>query len=254
MSSVFNSSFVNTRAPASIRRARRPQPRLLAALAGWLGMGREPHARAPIPVKGKNWEQHKQAMLSAGDKLLARARSAGEPLSLAVFDLNDLPELESVFGAAIAREVTTQVVFKLQAMAGSRGVVIRTDATVFSVLMPACGRDRAHKAIERSMGSPCCIELDAEAHELVLVPDFKVQTMRPDSPTLAEVYAELLRDIAGAQHLERRRQRYLQRERESHTRPADLQDHGDHPRPTPLRQPAFRPVDPTIPMPMQIKR
>ena len=167
-----------------------------------------------------------------------------------MFDLNDLPELESVFGAAIAREVTTQVVFKLQAMAGSRGVVIRTDATVFSVLMPGYGRDRARQANERTMGSPCCIELDADDHEIVLVPDFKVQTMRPDWSTLSEVYADLLREIAAAQHLERRRQRYLQRERESHTRPADLLD---HPRPTPLREPAFRHVAPTMPMPMTAK-
>jgi hypothetical protein len=250
MSSVFNSPYVSTRAPLSSSRSTAVRPSLLRAVATWLGLAREERARVAPPVERKSWEQHKQAMLAAGGKMLARSRSDNQPLSVAVFDLDDLPELESVFGATIAREVMAQVVFRLQGMTGSKGLVIRTDATVFTVLMPGFGRDRAHQAIERTMGSPCCIELDADDHEIVLVPDFKVHTIRPDSAPLAQVYADLRQDISAAQQLERRRQRYLQRERESHTRPADLLAQVG-PKPVAARPPVFRPIDPTMPMPIK---
>lgn len=253
MSSVFDSAFASTRAPfapPSSRRAAPPQP-LLHTLAAWLGLARSDQRFRTAPaVPRKRWEQNQQAMLNAGNKMLARSRSENQPLSVAVFDLDDLPELESVFGAAVAREVMTQVALRLQGMAGTRGLAIRTDATVFTVLMPGLGRDRAQQAIERTMGSPCCIELDAGDHEIVLVPDFKLQTLQPDSPALAQVYAQLRHEISAAQHVERRRQRYLQRERESHTRPMDLQAPVER-KPTAAPHPALRQVDATIPMPLQ---
>ena len=244
MSSVFNSPFASTFAPSSPSRRTRSRSGFLHSVAGWLGLSAaKPRVRAASPVQRKSWTQHQQGMLAAGEAMLARSRSEKQPLSIAVFDLDDLPELESVFGGAIAREVLSQVVLRLQGMAGSRGLVIRTDATVFTVLMPGFGRDRAHQVIERTMGSPCCIELDADDHEIVLVPDFKVHTLRADSPPLAQVYADLRKQISTAQDLERRRQRYLQRERESHTRPAELLADGSS-------APSFRPAAPTIPMPL----
>jgi GGDEF domain-containing protein len=190
-------------------------------------------------------------MLKAADRLLARARSENHPMTMAVFDLEDLPEMESVFGATVTREVVAQVVLRLKGFAGSRGLVMRTDATVFTVLMPGFGRDRAHHAIERTMGKPCCIELDADEHEIVLVPDFKVHSFRPDSAGPEQIYIELRRAISEAQRLEQRRQRYLQRERESHTRPSELHSQPDattavHPAP-----PAFRPMAATMPMPLK---
>jgi GGDEF domain-containing protein len=250
MSSTFTFPFASTPAPHSARNSTVPPP-LFRAVATWLGLAREQQRVRPArPAKPRSWEQYKQAMLGAGDKMLARSRSENQPLSVAVFDLNDLPELESVFGAAITRKVVTQVALRLQGMASTKGLVIRTEATVFTVLMPGFGRDRAHQAIERTMGSPCCIELDADEHEIVLVPDFKVHTFRPDSAPLAQVYADLRRDISAAQQVERRRQRYLQRERESHTRPMELQAQGER-KPTLAPHPVFRQMDPTIPMPLK---
>ena len=252
MSSVIDSAFVSTRASSPSRRRNAPRPSFLIAVAGWLGLARQQRqqARPAAQVQRKSWTQHEQALLNAGDKMLARTRSENQPLSLAVFDLADLPELESVFGAAVARDVMTQVGFRLQGMAGSRGLVIRTGATAVAVLMPGFDRDRAHQAIQRTMGSPCCIELDAGDHEIVLVPDFKVQALRSDSTSLAQAYSDLRKDIAAAQHLERRRQRYLQQERESHTRPMDLHAH-EEPKPTPLPEPVFRPMAPTMPAPLR---
>lgn len=249
MSSLFPSQFADTHAPP--RRAREPMvpATFLRGLARRLGLAGRRGAVQPADRR-KGWEGDTQAMLAAGARLVARARRDDEPLSMAVFDVSDLPELETVFGAQVASEVMTQVVSRLQGLASSKGLVMRTDATVFTVLMPGCGRDRAHQAIESSMGSPCCIELDADEHEIVLVPDFKVHTMRPDSGPLAGVYADLRRDISQAQKLERRRQRYLQRERESHTRPMEL-GAGSPAAATAADSKAYTPALATMPMPLK---
>lgn len=249
MSSTFNSAFGSTLAPATTPRPSAIRPPLFRAITAWLRLLREQPPPVAAPVQRKSWEQQQRSMLVAGDKMLARSRSENQPISVAVFDLDDLPELESVFGPATAREVMAQVVSRLQAMVGSRGLVIRTDATVFTVLMPGFGRDRAHQAIERAMGSPCCIELDTDDHEIVLVPEFKVHTIHPDSAPLAQVYAELRQEISASQRLERQRQRYLQQERQSHTRPADLSAQVEG-TPGPARRRVARPIEPTIPMPL----
>lgn len=248
MSSVFDSQFNNT------RRASRPAPNttsrnLFRAIARWFGLA---PARRPVatPVQRKGWDHQRDAMLAAGERMLARARRDNQPLSVAVFDLSDLPELESVFGARVANDAMNKVALRLQDMVTSKGLAMRTDTTVLTVLMPGFGRDRAHMAIQKTMGSPCCIELNADDHEIVIIPEFKVQTVRPDSSSLAQIYSGLRRDISETQRRERRRRRYLQLERESHTRPMELRPDSEQ-KPASPRQPAFAPVAPTMPMPLQ---
>jgi GGDEF domain-containing protein len=248
MSSLFPSRFTDARAPSRPRRTAPVRPNFLRKLSSWFGRATQ-RATTPAPQR-KGWDDQAQAMLDAASRLATRTRRDNQPLSIVVFDLKDLPELESVFGADVAKEVMSQVVLRLQDLASARGLVMRTDATVFTVLMPGFGRDRAHEAIERCMGSPCCIELDAAEHELVLIPDFKVHTVRPDSGPLAGVYTDLRRDIHDAQKQERRRQRYLQLERESHTRPMDLRADSAS-RPVLEDRVVYRPADPTIPMPLK---
>lgn len=251
MSSVFNSPFTNMRVSATSRRAAPVRSGLLHDVACWLGLARKRRAspHAPVPVPRMGWDHRRQAMLAAGTAMQVRAAQDNQPLSLVVFDLSDLPELEAVFGAAVAREVMTQVTSRLQELATGKGLVMRTEGTVFTVLMPGFGRDRALQAIERTMGNPCCIELDADDHEIVLVPEFKVHTLRPESGPLAQVYAALRRDIAAAQQLEQRRQRYLQLERESHTRPMELRTDSE-PRPASALR-TFAPMDATMPVPLK---
>lgn len=250
MSSIFPAQFADTRASSRPRRTAPLRPDFLRKLSSWFGRATQ---RSKVPAAApqrKGWDDQAEAMLHAASRLATRTRRDNQPLSIVVFDLKDLPELESVFGAQVAKEVLAQVVDRLQGLASARGLVMRTDATVFTVLMPGFGRDRAHEAIERSMGSPCCIELDADEHELVLIPDFKVHTVRPDSGPLAGVYTDLRRDINDAQKHERRRQRYLQLERESHTRPMDLRV-DSAPKPVLEDRVVYRPTDATIPMPLK---
>lgn len=252
MSVVFNSpdqfASRNSRSP---KRAAQRRPNPLRTIAGWLGLFTNRSAADTVvtaPVH-KDWKLEQDAMLAAGERMLQRARRDNQLLSIAVFDLSDLPELESVFGARLTQGVVGKIAGRLQEMATAKGLAMRTDATVFTVLMPGFGRDRALLAIQKTMGHPCCIELDAGDNEIVLVPEFKVHTLRSDSGSLGQVYSDLCRSISQAKKNEQRRRKYLQQERESHTRPMALRAQGESSDPA-HGHPVFRNVAPTIPMPL----
>jgi GGDEF domain-containing protein len=194
--------------------------RLAVALAG---MFRAVAQRAPgLTGRQRRWASDFDALVVAGDAMMQRARRDKQAMSVAVFDLSDLPELRSVFGKGVTQEVVQRVSELFQRIATSKGLVARTGTTMFTVLMPGFGRDRALAVISEVMGYPCCIELDASRDEIVLIPEYMVQTVRGDTGSVADVIAALRRGIVQARELEQSRRRYLKRERESHTPPGDL--------------------------------
>lgn len=233
------------------RRPRRSRQKLsvLTRLLRLLGLSASGTAK-PIAVKAQaDWSSELQTMVAAGDELLRRSRTGNFALSVAVFDLTDLPELKSVFGSRVVQEVISKVTAKFQVMANSRGLVARTGPTVFTVLLPGFGRDRALSLIREVMGHPCCIELDGSNEEIVLIPEFMVQTVRRDAASISQVYDTLRSDLAKAHALEHKRRLYLQRERESHTRPMDLRGSIDG-GPLLERDVEYAPAAATIPMPL----
>lgn len=185
--------------------------------------------------------------------MLRRSRRDNHPLSVLVFALNDLPELECVFGSRVAKEAVAKMTAKLERMATRKGLVLRTGPTIFTVLLPSVSRDSALAAIHATLGQACCIEFDAGGDEIVLVPEFLVQTMC-DTRSLEEVYDGLCSDIAQARLTEQRRQKYLERERESHSRPMELQvarlRAQPRPRPPKTFQTVYAPMPANIPIPM----
>ena len=253
MSFAFDSTscFPSSRTgPAPSRRRPSWGTTVARLVRRWLVQRSGPIATVVV-AKGvqRRWAHATESMIAAGDAMLLRSRRENVALSLAVFDLTDLPELKSVFGSQVAQEVIARITIKFQRMATSRGLVVRTGPTVFAVLLPGCGRDRALSTIRSVMGHPCCIELEGGKEEIVMIPEFKVQTVRGDTASIEEVYTGLRRDISQVHALELKRRQYLQRERESHTRLIDLlpdpvdsaanQVKGDYDRPAP-----------TIPMPL----
>jgi GGDEF domain-containing protein len=249
MSTVFESSFNGSRAAPRSSATVNGRPGALRRLAIWLRLA-QPSPASKVEAQRRRSGQQRAALFAAGEQMLAQSRRDNHAVSVVVFDLSDLPEVESVFGAAVVHEVLAEVVLRLQDLATSRGLVIRTGATVFTVLIPGLGRDRAQLAIEKTMGSPCCIELNAGDHEIVLVPDFALHTVRSGSPGLAQVQQELRRQIEDARRIEDRRRRYLQKERESHTRPMDLR--AGTARVSPVeREPAAPDHQPTMPVPLR---
>ena len=222
MSTVFESSFNGSRAARRSSAAGAGEAGAIHRLAVWLGLAWPASLRKTAAPQHRHPEQRHAAVFAVGEQMLAQSRRNNHALSVVVFDLSDLPELENVFGAAVVLEVLAEVALRLQDLATSRGLVIRSGPTLFTVLIPGFGRDRTHLAIEDTMGSPCCIELNAGDHEIVLIPDFELHTVQSGSPGLAEIQQDLRRQIEQAQTREARRRRYLQKERESHTRPMAL--------------------------------
>lgn len=159
---------------------------------------------------------------SVGAQLLEQVRRDGRPLSLVVFDFSDLIEVRSIYGREVSRKLLARVVRKMQAIAGSRGIAARTGKTEFSILLPGANRDKAQAIIHRALGKPSRIEFDAGDSEIVLVPAIMAETAAPGVETIDELHREVARNLAEAHAYEQRRQHYLTRERERHSRPMSL--------------------------------
>ena len=157
-----------------------------------------------------------------GDALLTNCRRDRRPVCIAVFDCADLLEVREIYGSRVARKLMARTVDKLNSLCGDRGLAARTGPAEFTVLLPGVGRDKALAAMARVLGSPTRIELDAGDSEIVMVPGFLVEAIGPDVSCVAQIHQELRRDLAQIEHTEQRRRRYLQRERESHSRPMGL--------------------------------
>jgi GGDEF domain-containing protein len=194
-------------------------------------------------------------LMAQGNILLASCRGERRELTLAVFDCDDLLEARQVYGNRTGRKLTDCIVRKMTLLAGDRGLAGRTGPTQFSVVLPM-GRDRALQAIERVLGNPGRIELEGGNSEIVLVPDVMVETV-PDTASLERLFAALCRGLARLREQEQLRHKYLQRERQRHSRPVPVQADPAPPLATVSRTPLLDP-DPvithqlpnTIPMPL----
>jgi diguanylate cyclase (GGDEF)-like protein len=169
---------------------------------------------------------NRQGLCRAGELLLRQARQQGRPASLIILDFSDLQEVRSIYGREISRKVHAKVVAKMKAIAGPRGLAARTGKGQFSILVPGAGREQAQATVQRLLGKPSRIEFEAGHSEIVLVPDLLCEMAAPDVETVDELYCEVARGLAEMRAREQRRQHYLQRERERHSRPMSLPPSG----------------------------
>lgn len=193
-------------------------------------------------------------LLAHGEELLGRCRAAHRDLTLAVFDCNDLLEARTIYGARTSRLVVDSIVRKIATLAGPHGLAARTGPTQFCIALPV-SRDKAVQAIERVLGNPARFELEGSRSELVLVPHVMVEAV-PAAGTVERMFAALCRGLTRTHEEERMRDKYLQRERERHSRPMPIRsDDAPAARPAPvLRLEPDRvfahQVPNTIPMPL----
>lgn len=191
-------------------------------------------------------------MVVRGNELLASCRRDNRVMAMVVFNFNDLLEVRNMYGARIYRQLMAKVARKMGAVAGDRGLAVRTGAAQFTLLIPGVGRDKALHAVERLLGSPSRIELETREHEIILVPELMADIATSDTGSVEELYVEMCADLTRLQMGEERRRQYIQRERESHSRPMELQVQAEH-RPARSRRPvtAYEPVMPqTMPAPL----
>lgn len=169
------------------------------------------------PFELQSWSANGNALMEVGDDLIERCQREKQPLSVVIFDQTDLPELQSIFGRDVAEQMVSQLARKLHAMAPGKGLSIRTDENVFTVLMPGFDRKGSLAAVRQALGSTCSVEFTSGEDEIVLVPDFVIHTVRSGAGSMKEIYRALRRDMKQQQKNESRRQLYLRRERESHS-------------------------------------
>ncbi|MEP6790867.1 MAG: GGDEF domain-containing protein [Ramlibacter sp.] len=164
---------------------------------------------------------NRAGLLAHGDELLDACRREQRGLSMAVIDCSDLLEVRAIYGNQVSRKLLERIVRKLEAAAGERGFAARTGVAEFTLVLPM-SRDKARHAIRRVLGNPARIELDAGDSEIVLVPDIVVESASPETKSTSVLYQALSLDLAHMKENEQRRQHYLQRERERHSRPMSL--------------------------------
>ncbi|MBG9386798.1 GGDEF domain-containing protein [Caenimonas aquaedulcis] len=157
-----------------------------------------------------------------GDALLERCQDGGRPLTVVVFDFADLLEVRAIYGQELARKLTRFVVGQLGIVAGHRGFAARTGPAEFTVVLPRMGRDKAVARIRRVLGSPMRVEFDAGGSEIVMVPEFQLETADACTMSVGELQRELRTELAALHAREERRHRQMQRERERHSRPMAL--------------------------------
>ena len=132
-----------------------------------------------------------------GEKLLHAARALGRTPALAVMQIDDLPELEIVFGRAGVDRVMDAVMTGLTRIAAGHGLIVRSAADTFVLLMPGGGAGAAVAALQARFGTPCTIEIGSGRDEILVVPDVMVHPLGPQD-SIAQAYEDLCRYIAKA--------------------------------------------------------
>lgn len=183
------------RGPASCEQPAPPQRRAFPGTASPVpGLDFEPPAAPPADLA---------LLRSEGEKVLRAARARGQAPALAVLQIDDLPELELVFGRAAVDEVMAAVTAGLSRTAVGRGLVARTAADTFALLMPGGGAGAAIAALQARFGKPCTIEIAFGRDDILVVPDVMVHALAPHE-TVAQAYDDLCRYIAKARKHGRR--------------------------------------------------
>lgn len=194
---------------------------------------------------------NKVGFTAHGDQLLAACRRENRPLSVAVFDCADLLEVRTIYGSRITRKLMGRITGKLMRLCADQGLAARTGPAEFTVVLPGMNSDKALAAIGRVLGTPMRIELDAGDSEIVLVPSFLVETAGPDIACVDDIYQELRRELTQIDQQEQRRQHYLQRERERHSRPMGVVSLPPAP-PSKAKKPMRAPLSATMPAPLVV--
>lgn len=188
--------------------------------ADWLLFWRRPARQGVDESTGL---RNQEGFEARGNALLESCLAEGRPLSVVVFDFADLLEVRAIYGNEVARAVSARVVGKLASLAGRSGFAARTGPAEFTVVLPRLGRTKALQRIQSVLGKPTRIEFEAGDSEIVLVPDFLIETADAATFTVVELQRELRVELVRMQQREQRRHHHMRRERERHSRPMGLE-------------------------------
>lgn len=218
---------------------------LVLALKFGAVMRRPDEALEQDRVDARTALYNQRGLLACGADMLQASQRDHRPLCMVLLNCADLLEVRSIYGNRIGRKLLARIVRKLNLIAGERGLAARTGPAQFALLLPGLTHDKALLAVQRVLGSPSCIELDAGGSEIMLVPDLALQMAGPTTASVEQMYAQLCHELAVRRENETRHLRHIARERERHSRPMGLAAVPERP----ARRPVVV-VVPTMPVPM----
>jgi GGDEF domain-containing protein len=190
---------------------------LLGLAAALLGRFSE----APARVDNHTRLLSEPAMLSAGERMLERARREEEPLSIAIFSFRDLVELRSIYGKDMCSDVMRTLVRDLRRLPNSGCIAARSGPTEFTVVFPRRDLEDVEEAIDRVLGYPACFEFESGDDEIVLVPELIVRTAQ-NTDTFSLLHAASRAELIERQQKELLRRKQLELELARHSRPTPL--------------------------------
>lgn len=170
---------------------------IAARLLGWLG-ARAGDAAPPAGAEPCRAISRKR-LLAIGDQMLQRCRAKQRPFSLALVQVPDLAEVQQLFGRHVAEAVMGRLAAKLQGIAGARGLSARTGGPQFALLLPCVDAEQALDALQAAFGRAGSLEHDSEQHELVLLPQYKVDTVGVEHDDVAAAYDALCASMPPVQ-------------------------------------------------------
>jgi hypothetical protein len=160
-------------------------------------------------------------LIAQGERMLDRA---GErPVTLLVFDFEELAELRKLYGDTIRRTALQQVGAALQSLASGRGLAARTGPAQFALLLRNCTRDEAMVTVMGALGTPCRFELEADGGEVILVPDVLAGECSRQPGGIGALHRSLSSRLLEGRRQRKLRELHLRRTRERYSsRPSSL--------------------------------
>lgn len=146
---------------------------------------------------------NKAGLMTHGDVLLRECRRERGSATLAVFGCDDLLAVRETFGRKAGHQSLDLLVRNLQAIAGSRGLVARTGASEFTVMLPGLNREKALQVIARHLGNPLRVELLVNGEEVVMTPLLVLETVGAGEATIEGAWADLSADLRELQDVAR---------------------------------------------------
>lgn len=166
----------------------------------------------------RNWAIERARLAALGEKMCEAARRQARSVGMLILQMEDLAELEVLFGARAAHEVVRRAAAELTELAADGGLVLRTAADTLTLLTPGHDAEDLLDGIEARLGKSCAIDFELDHEEIVIVPDVLARRVR-SGETVAQAYDTLCHDLVHQRSCAQRRHDYLRRERESHTGP-----------------------------------
>jgi len=146
---------------------------------------RSHHAAEDLLTDSATGLFNRAGLLQHGEELAQAARRDRQAVTLALFDCASLGAIYELQGRAAGRVARAHWVTRLRHLAGDRGLVARTGATQFAMLVPGAVAAKVLRHIERELGTPA--RLAVPGQKGAIEPKFLVRDLAA-SQSLAAFY------------------------------------------------------------------